>query len=153
MDGRIIIYKAARRLELWRGGDLRACFPIGLGPNSRGAKTREGDGRTPEGAYFVCTRNRQSKYYLSLGLSYPGERDALRALERGLIGPEMCEYICARVREGLRPPWDTPLGGFIMIHGGGAHGDWTQGCVALENKDMDALWACCPLGAPVDIRP
>ena len=76
-----------------------------------------------------------------------------RALEKGAIPQETFDSVAAASQAGRRPPWDTPLGGFIMIHGGGAQEDWTAGCIALENADIDILWEKCPLGTPVHILP
>ena len=128
-------------------------FPIVLGSCPEGTKTREGDGRTPEGRYYVCTRNEKSKYHLSLGLSYPGPDDADGALLRGEITPGQHEAILSAHAAGLRPPWDTPMGGYIMIHGGGLNGDWTAGCIALRNEDMEQLFQLCRPKTPVTIVP
>ena len=149
----ILIEKAARRLTLFICGRKALIFPIVLGSCPEGKKTREGDGRTPEGRYYVCTHNEKSKYHLSLGLSYPGPEDADGALARGEITPTQYDAILSAHASSLRPPWDTPLGGFIMIHGGGTEGDWTAGCIALDNADMEQLFALCRLKTPVTIVP
>ena len=153
MSARIIIEKAPRRLTLYREDGTPLVMPVALGSHPVGQKEREGDGRTPEGVYYVCTRNGQSRYHLSLGLSYPGEADAARGLREGVITPAEAEVIVSAQRRRVRPPWDTALGGFIMIHGGGTEGDWTAGCVALSDRDMDILWENVPLGTEVEIRP
>lgn len=146
----IRIYKRRRLLEAARDGQcvLRCAVRLGFGAQD-GHKQREGDGRTPEGEYFVCTRNARSKFYLSLGISYPNAKDAREALSRGQIDPETAARIERAQAERRRPDWDTPLGGFIMIHGqdpAGREGDWTCGCVALENGDMARLFAMAQLG-------
>ena len=118
-----------------------------------GPKLREGDGRTPEGEYFISSKNPASKFHLALGLSYPGPHDARRGLEKGIIDAETYEKICASPH---RPPWDTPMGGFIMIHGqrsDAPSGDWTAGCIAVENPVMDRLFAMCGIGDRVEILP
>ena len=148
----ILVEKALRRLTLWQDGAPPRRFSIALGACPSGPKRAEGDGKTPEGRYFVCTRNAQSKYYLSLGLSYPSAADAERAFAEGRIDEAVRASIRQAEAERRRPPWDTPLGGFIMLHGGGAASDWTAGCVALDDRDMDVLWAACPLGTEVEIR-
>ncbi len=148
----IVIRKARRCLELVDGGTLRS-FPIALGFAPIGHKRREGDGKTPEGEYFVCTRNAQSLYHLALGLSYPNLRDAEDAMCGDLITDVQYGQIAQAAQAGRRPPWDTPLGGFLMIHGGGAASDWTQGCIAMSDKDIERLWDACPLGTKVTILP
>ncbi|NLG25739.1 MAG: L,D-transpeptidase family protein [Clostridiales bacterium] len=147
------IDKAARVLVALDGPREVYRCRVALGRAPIGHKRAEGDGRTPEGKYAVCTRNDQSKYYRSLGLSYPGADDAARAFAEGRIAAEECERIQSAHCQGRRPPWDGPLGGFIMIHGGGTDGDWTQGCIAVDDRDIDALWALCPLGTMVTISP
>ena len=137
----ILIEKSARLLSLIICDRCALTFPISLGSSPQGAKEREGDGRTPEGRYYVCTRNEKSKYHLSLGLSYPNPDDAETALSRGDVSREQYDAILAAHAAGLRPPWDTPMGGFIMIHGGGSEGDWTAGCIALDNADIETLFA------------
>ena len=153
MGARIVIVKALRRLTLYRDGEAPRVMPVALGSTPVGHKTREGDGKTPEGDYYVCTRNARSKYHLSLGLSYPNASDAAEAFRRGEIDREARDAILDAIDRGARPPWDTPLGGFIMIHGGGTDGDWTAGCVALADEDMDQLWLGAPLGTPVRVEP
>ena len=150
---RMVVRKGERQLELWDGATLCARYPIALGFAPQGHKAQEGDGRTPEGEYYVCTRNGKSKFYLSLGLSFPNQRDAEAALEKGLIDQTAFEQIASAIEQGKRPPWDTPLGGAIMIHGMGIEGDWTHGCIAVDNEVMDILWKLCPLGTQVTILP
>lgn len=146
---RILIEKNIRRLSLLdeKGQALLIC-PIALGFCPRGPKEREGDGKTPEGDYFICLK-KQGKYGPSLGVSYPNEEDALRA------GADEALLFCIRERaaQQKRPPWGSALGGEIYIHGGGAEGDWTAGCIALQDADAEALYACVPLGTPVRINP
>lgn len=151
---KITIFKSMRLLICTSGNTeiLRAHIQLGFGADN-GPKQREGDGRTPEGSYVVSTRNPASKFHLALGLSYPGPNDARRALASGIIDSGTCERIC---RNPERPPWDTPLGGFIMIHGQKsppAQGDWTAGCIAVDNSVMDALYLLSPIGTPVEILP
>ena len=149
----ILIEKSLRRLTLVREAAPSLLFPIVLGKCPKGHKEREGDFRTPEGEYYVCTKNEKSKYHLALGLSYPNPADADAAFETGKISPEQHAAILCAHANGKRPPWDTKLGGFIMIHGGGLASDWTAGCIAMENEDIAALFALCPLGTPVKIIP
>jgi murein L,D-transpeptidase YafK len=98
-------------------------------------------------------KNERSKFYLSLGLSYPNEEDAARGLREGLITRAQAASIVGAVRAGRCPPWDTALGGEIFIHGGGTASDWTWGCVALENAEVKELFDAVPAGTPVRIEP
>jgi murein L,D-transpeptidase YafK len=158
-DLRVLVHKAERRLELVArlpGSKepkvLLAC-PIGLGGAPEGHKQREGDLRTPEGSYYVCTRNERSRFHLFLGLSYPGLADADQGLSEGRITEAEHRSIGEAIRGRRRPPWNTDLGGEIGIHGFGAGSDWTLGCVAVDDDRIETLWALCPLGTPVEIRP
>ena len=130
---------------------LQTGIQLGFGAR-QGAKMREGDGRTPEGHYHISSRNPQSRFHLALGISYPNARDAHIAYRAGIIDAITLKRIC---ENPARPPWDTPLGGFIMIHGqpaGGAQsGDWTAGCIALPNDAMTALFEIAAIGDAVDI--
>ena len=113
---------------------------------------RQGDEITPSGSFYVCTRNDKSKYYLALGLSYPNIEDAERGLSTGLITQEQYQAIVDANKAGVTPPWDTPLGGAIEIHGN--QGDrGTAGCIAMTNDVMDILWSYCAVGVPVTIGP
>ncbi len=150
---KIVVRKSARVLELWDGPVLAARFPVGLGPSPEGRKQQAGDGKTPEGEYYVCTRNDHSRYYLSLGVSYPNKLDAGAARDSGLIDQLTHDAIVRAIDERRRPPWGTKLGGEIMIHGHGGAGDWTAGCVAVDDDVMDILWQTCPIGTAVELRP
>ena len=145
---RIVIRKAARRLDVLAGGAAIFSCPIALGASPIGPKARAGDGKTTEGAYFVCEKKR-GKFGPSLGVSYPNERDARFA------GADKALIACIRERAARleRPPWGTFLGGEIFIHGGGADRDWTAGCVALSDPDAEALYDLVPTGTPVQIMP
>ncbi|MCR4622798.1 MAG: L,D-transpeptidase [Clostridiales bacterium] len=152
----IVIEKRLRRLTLVKGGQTLLSCPICLGTVPLGAKTREGDGKTPEGDYYICTVNRQSKFFISLGISYPSPADAKGGLKRSQIS--LFDYLCIRLAAlcRLRPKWTTALGGFVMIHGESPEGkteDWTQGCVALSNADIKALSDFVGKGEKVRILP
>ena len=118
---------------------------LGFGAEA-GPKRREGDGRTPEGTYFVCTKNAASRFHLSLGISYPNAQDAREAFARGEIDEATCERLVRAAKGSLRPDWQTPLGGFIMLHGEHPErraGDWTAGCVALgQCRYGSAVFPC-----------
>ena len=128
-------------------------YHIGLGLSPVGDKVREGDRRTPEGDFYVFTKNAKSQFYLSLGLSYPNATHALRGLRDGLITQEQYHAIMGALRARKGPPQNTPLGGDIYIHGNGARSDWTWGCVALENEDIRELFGAVNVGTPVNIEP
>lgn len=137
---RVLIEKAKRRLTLISNGEAIKSYTIALGKNQTGPKERRGDNKTPEGSYIIESRNRNSGYHLSLRLSYPNEKDKQRA--RAL---------------GVSP------GGDIMIHGlknghawvGGFHTklDWTEGCIAVTNQEIEEIARLVPDGTPVEIRP
>ena len=150
---RLLVLKARRQLILFEGDKAVRLYPVGLGTNPTGDKEQEGDRRTPEGDFYVCVKNAQSAYYLSLGLSYPNEEDAARGLRDRLITRAQYERIIGALKRKRTPPWNTQLGGEIFIHGNGAQSDWTWGCVALENSDMKELFDAVPRGTPVRIEP
>lgn len=149
----IKIYKGTRRLEFWQDGKREKAFDISLGFVPLGAKIREGDGRTPEGKYYICTKNAASKFTLFLGISYPNVEDAVRGIAQGLLTQEEFEAIKTANQEGKRPSWDTSLGGKIGIHGMGTSQDWTAGCIAMEDQDICWLWEQVELGDHVEIYP
>ncbi len=147
----IKIYKSDRKLELWERNHCIHKFRVGLGFSPEGNKIREGDGRTPEGQYYICTKNQQSRFTLFLGLSYPNIKDADRGLKHGLINEEEYNKIKKAIEQKKRPDWSTQLGGKIGIHGKGSLFDWTAGCISLDDKDIKTLWTCVELGTPVVI--
>lgn len=150
---KIVVSKSARRLELYSDGRVVREYRVVLGGDPVGDKEREGDSRTPEGEFYVCVKNEQSQFYRSLGLSYPNREDAERGLRDRLITrPEYDRLVRALTRRRT-PPWNTALGGEIYIHGGGTSSDWTAGCVALDNADVQELFDSVPVGTPVDIKP
>ena len=153
VNPQILVRKAARRLTLFSGGEAVRVYPVVLGFAPVGDKERQGDGRTPEGTFYVCVRNDKSNFYLSLGLTYPDESDAARGLRDGLVNRRQHDRIVSAARRKARPPWDTALGGEIFIHGGGTSSDWTAGCVALDNAHIKELFDSVPMGTPVRIEP
>lgn len=149
---RILIEKSSRRLTLLDGQKVVKVYRASIG-RGEGDKVHEGDGRTPEGDFYVCMKNPNSKYTLSLGLSYPNVEDARRGLREGVIEQGQHDAIVAAIAAGRTPLWDTPLGGEIMIHGCGSERDWTVGCVALDDGDIGELFPVIPVGTPVTIQP
>ena len=137
---RVIVKKAERQLLLLHQKKVLFVFPIALGDEPEGDKLEEGDWRTPEGSYVIDWRNSQSRFYKSLHISYPDHDD-----------------IQASAAQGVDP------GGMIMIHGlppdaetrpeKYAGKDWTDGCIALANEDMDIVWSTVDDGTPIDIFP
>lgn len=135
---RIVVEKAARRMVLYSGGQVAATFGgLQLGDQPQGHKHFEGDERTPEGLYAIAWHNPQSAYHLSLKISYPNPADRAYAASLG------------------RSP-----GGLIFIHGqpndlptGRIPGDWTDGCIALSNDEVEALYDAVADGTPIEIRP
>lgn len=152
-DPRIVIKKGERRLDLYDGEKLIKTYKTVLGSSPKGNKSSEGDGRTPEGDFYVFVKNPKSKFHLSLGLSYPGKEDAERGVREGLISQEDHDEIVAAIAEKRMPLQKTPLGGEIYIHGGGTAADWTEGCIALDNEQMTELFEAIPVGTKVTILP
>ena len=150
---RLIVKKSERKLELFDGEKLLKTYRVVLGFAPVGDKKIEGDGKTPLGDFYVFTKNDQSRFYLSLGLSYPNTDDAERGLRENLISQSEYDEIVRAIAENRMPPQNTALGGEIYIHGGGTAKDWTWGCVALENELMRELFDAVPAGAKVTILP
>jgi murein L,D-transpeptidase YafK len=137
---RVLVEKGARRLTLWFAGYRMREYRVALGSDPIGDKQRIGDGRTPEGLYSIDGRNGASEFYRSLHISYPNAADLRSAREAG-----------------------AHPGGEIMIHGlpegaewvSGEHTrfDWTEGCIAVTNEEIDELWELVADGTPIEIRP
>lgn len=150
----IVVSKSARTLVAYAAdGTELARLPIVIGKSPLGTKHREGDRRTPEGEYRVCFKNSKSRFHLSLGLNYPNAADARRGLAEGRIRPEDYVAIVQAERDREIPPWKTPLGGEIFIHGERQSRDFTAGCVAVDNDAMTDLFARTALGTRVTIEP
>jgi murein L,D-transpeptidase YafK len=149
----IVIRKKKRLLEIFDGEKFVRQYKIVLGFAARGDKEIEGDGKTPEGEFYVFTKNPNSRFYLSLGLSYPSIEDAKRGLKEKIISQEEYDAILKAIDEGRMPPQKTALGGEIYIHGGGIESDWTEGCVALPDEEMKEIFDAIPTGAKVKILP
>jgi len=137
---RVVVEKSARRLTLYANGVALKSYPVALGRRPAGAKQRANDNRTPEGLYTIDSRNGVSHFHKALHVSYPSSADRARAAAAGVSA-----------------------GGDIMIHGlpdglgflGRAQRfrDWTAGCIALTNREVDELWRAVPAGTPIEIRP
>jgi len=149
-DPRIIVRKQERMLELLDGETGVRTYPIALGGNPIGHKERSGDGRTPEGTYYLCTRVNPSQFHLFMGISYPSPDDAQGRSE---VSDSTRRAIERAWHQRESPPWNSALGGAIGIHGGGDRGDWTLGCIAVANQAVEELWLLTRLGTPVVIEP
>jgi murein L,D-transpeptidase YafK len=150
---RLVVKKSQRKLELFDGEKLIKTYKIVLGFAPIGDKEKEGDGKTPEGDYYIFTKNNQSKFYLSLGVSYPNIEDAMLGLKTKLITKAEYDKIVEAVKNKKMPPQNTKLGGEIYIHGGGTSEDWTWGCAALKNEEIKELFDAIPVGTRVKIEP
>jgi murein L,D-transpeptidase YafK len=136
---RVIVDKTARTLTLLSWGRVLKSYPISLGRDPSGPKTRAGDSRTPEGAYLIDYRNPHSRFHLALHISYPNRADTERAAAAGV-----------------------PPGGDIMVHGlpnglawlGRLHRllDWTDGCIAVTDREIEEIYRVVPDGTPIEIR-
>ncbi|MBX9756028.1 MAG: L,D-transpeptidase family protein [Pseudomonadaceae bacterium] len=137
---KVLVLKSAHQLQLISHGKTLKTYRISLGKQPKGPKLREGDQRTPEGLYWIDWRKTSDNYNLSLHLSYPNSRDKALAL-----------------KQGLAP------GGMIMIHGTPVDEeypewyfttlDWTNGCIAMRNTDIEELWGLVKDGTLIEIRP
>ncbi|MBL9193967.1 MAG: L,D-transpeptidase family protein [Opitutaceae bacterium] len=137
---RLVVEKSQRLLLAYRGEELLATYPVSLGTVPVGPKVREGDRKTPEGRYHISEHKRDSSYHRALRVSYPGPEDVARGL-----------------REGYSPGSDIMIHGLPNGHGyiGRLHRwrDWTAGCVALTNPEIDELFAAVVPDATVELRP
>lgn len=137
---KLVVKKSERRLEAYSKGELLKTYTVSLGKQPLGDKQYEGDNRTPEGRYTINDKNPHSGYYKNLGVSYPNTADRREARQLG-----------------------KPVGGDIKIHGlpnqlpyiGKWHRlwDWTAGCMALTNDEMEELYQAVPVGTVIEILP
>lgn len=152
VDPSIVVTKSKRRLQLFSQGSLVKTYCVALGLSPVEDKIRAGDRRTPEGEFYICMKNSHSQFYLSLELSYPNQKHAERGLRDGLITRSQYNQIVSALARKRVPPQNTRLGGELFIHGSGSASDWTWGCVALDNMDIQELFNAVPLGTPVTIE-
>ncbi len=150
---RIVIKKSQRKLELFDGEKLIKTYKIALGFAPVGDKEKQGDGKTPEGDFYIFTKNDKSKFYLSLGVSYPNIEDAARGLKAKLITKAENDKIVQAIKNNKMPLQNTKLGGEIYFHGGGVSENWTRGCVALKNEEIKEIFDAIPVGTRVKIQP
>jgi murein L,D-transpeptidase YafK len=132
---RIVVQKSRREMLLLSGESVVRSYRIALGRDPVGHKQREGDGRTPEGRYAIDRRNPKSKYHLALHISYPNAADVGRARSQG-IDPG-CDIMIHGCKPGVQHP----------------DADWTQGCIAVRDSEMDEIWELVADGTPIEILP
>jgi len=155
---RIVVRKAERVLvaACMGGGELR--LPVALA-RAPGPKRASGDQRMPEGDYRIAGPPRTSRFHRFVPIDYPAPADAALALAEGRIGRAQHDVIVAAHRAGRMPPQETALGGHLGFHGEGPRWqgdgdlDWTNGCIALSDGDIDRLGRLAPPGTPVRIEP
>ena len=137
---RVVVLKKDRTLQLMSHGKVIKTYRVALGGDPVGAKTRQGDHKTPEGLYVLDSRNVHSQFYKSIHISYPSARDRAAARQKG-VSP----------------------GGDVFVHGlpkgygwvGEAHRakDWTDGCIAVTNQEIDEIWLAVADGTQIAIKP
>ncbi|WP_125152972.1 L,D-transpeptidase family protein [Clostridium rectalis] len=145
------VYKRNRTMELYGDNKLIGRFKISSGRSPKGTKRIEGDCKTPEGKYYICSKTQNTKYTLFMGISYPNINDAYNGLNNKIIDKKTYDTIKKSNSNRTLPPWNTPLGGAVGIHGGGTKYDWTYGCVAVSDSDIKTLWKYCTYKTPVEI--
>lgn len=148
---RIEVRKSERLLRLCQDNDILAEYPIALG-DPVGDKEFAGDGKTPLGQFRIVSKA-PSQFHLWMGLNYPTSNDAWRGRLNGQITWLEFWYIRVENLNGRIPYSSSSLGGAVGLHGGGADNDWTLGCIALNNKDVERLYRVAPLGTEVLIEP
>ena len=163
-DVKLVIWKSHYTVTLYKGGipvkTYHAVFGQGYGD---GDKLMVGDKRTPEGDFYICTMNHSKRFYKFMGLSYPDLRHAEYGLQTKVISPGEYMKIKKAIEERQAPPWETRLGGAVGIHGRTFIGEtaqqrsarlnWTDGCIALDNADVEEIYSVVSLGTPVTILP
>lgn len=137
---RIVVHKAARRMDLYRHDRVVRSYKIALGLRPYGHKEQEGDYRTPEGRYILDRRNPQSDYFLSIQISYPNAADVAHAQKIG-VSPGSAIMI-----HGLPNTPSKSLNYYSRV-------DWTDGCIAVSNSDMVEIWLMTTPGTPIEILP
>lgn len=163
---KIVILKEKQILELHQNGKPVRTYRVCLGTNPLGSKRVLGDAKTPEGEYSICYKSTTSRFHRFLGISYPSVADTQTAFEEGLISLHKRDTIVESLKSG-KAAWDTELGGWVGIHGYPTDAyerkwvtllypkpdNWTDGCIAMWNFEIEELFSRVSLGTPVVISP
>ncbi len=160
-DYTIEIYKSSRLLLLKKDNVLKKTFQIAVGSGGLGDKIRRGDNKTPIGSYRVTFFKENSDFHLFMQLNYPNAKDALHGLKNKIIDRKEFGLIINALKRKVIPNQETDLGGSIGIHGIGEENEeklalhrdenWTQGCIAMRNDEIDQLRKFVHIGTPVII--
>jgi len=137
---RVVVLKGERKLVLMRSDRVLDVFHVALGRYAKGHKQREGDQRTPEGTYMLDSKLPKSNFYRAILISYPNAQDTARARQNGVRPGGKVEI------HGLPGGWDAQTLGHPKF-------DWTDGCIAVTNREMDRIWARVDAGTPIEIHP
>lgn len=152
-DDYVVVHKSKRNTALCKSGKLVRNFRSGLGFAPIGSKEKEGDGKTPEGVFYVPRLVPDSSHHRAFLLSYPTRDDATRGLTTGIITSSQRNSIVAAHDACEEPPQYTPLGGLLEILGGGGEDDWTAGSIALADSDIDEMWKAIGVGDTIVVLP
>ena len=152
-DDYVVVHKSKRNAALCKNGALVANFQAGLGTNPVGDKVRSGDGKTPEGVFYIPLIVDPSSFYKAFLLSYPDKADATRGLAAGYITQAEKDAIDAAQTNCQQPPQSTGLGGYIELHGNGGESDWTLGCIAVDDTSIDQLIAVLAVDDTIVVVP
>lgn len=150
------VWKGRRQMEIRQGDVVLRRFRVALGGDPKLGKRIRGDGRTPVGQYFISEKNPRSSFRRFLNLSYPNIEDAERGYSDRLIDVDQWANIYLENLQFKTPNWRTLLGGRVGIHGYGnrpySPEDWTEGCIAVSNEDIDFIYERVEIGTPVLIH-
>jgi hypothetical protein len=152
-DDYVVVHKSKRNVALCKSGKLVKNFRSGLGSKPTGDKAKEGDGRTPEGVFYVPRLLPNSSFHKAFLLSYPSVDAATRGMSDGLITSNVRAQILSAHSACVEPPQNTALGGDIELYGNGSGEDWTSGCIALEDGDVDVLWGSIGVNDSIVVIP
>jgi hypothetical protein len=152
-DDYVVVHKSKRNVALCKNGALVKNLRSGLGDTPVGAKLKEGDGKTPEGVFYVPRLIPDSAFHKALLLSYPTPDDATRGLSTQLITSSQRAQIQSAHAACVEPPQSTALGGELEITGNGSSQDWTHGSIALDDVAVDLLWGSIGVGDSIVVVP
>lgn len=158
----IVIDRSEQRLMIKKGGNVMRSFDAAFGSGGKNAKQKRGDRLTPKGVYRISQIRNSDRFHLFIEINYPSVRDAMRGLQSKIITKKQYNAILDAHIYRKRPPQNTPLGGQLGIHGIGNEtqekieiheiADWTQGCIALRNHEVEALLSYIDVGTTVTIQ-